>query len=104
MGMVAAGGSDGEVRRAGFEPISRPVQRGRVYVLFALDPYDIEVRLAVDAGSGRVLRVTGIPRYGGGGEYVDRPHLRSPAPPPTPRPNTNTRTARDNTPTSVCNA
>src|SRR6516225_7403377 len=57
------------VRRAGFEPISRPIQRGRIYVLFAVDPYDVDVKLTVDAGSGRVLGVTDTvgPRYGGAG-------------------------------------
>lgn len=44
-----------EVRRAGFEPISHPVQRGRVYVLFARDRDDVEVELTVHAGNGRVL-------------------------------------------------
>jgi hypothetical protein len=74
------------VRRAGFEPVSRPVQRGRVYVLFALDPYDMDVRLTVDAGSGRVLWATGIigARYGGAGYYTYRPlsrYERRPIPP-----------------------
>src|SRR6266849_4623549 len=56
-----------DVQRARFEPISRPVQRGRVYVLFALDPNARDVKLTIDAGSGRVLWVTGIvgTRYGG---------------------------------------
>jgi len=84
LGMLAPAEIEAEVRRAGFEPISRPVQRGRVYVLFALDPYDIDVRLAVDAGSGRVLRVTGIPRYGGAGYYGDRPLSRYERPPIPP--------------------
>src|SRR5262249_33766025 len=63
-----------EAQQAGFEPISRPVQRGRVYVLFAVDPYDMDVKLTVDAGSGRVLWVTGIigPRYGGAKYYSYR--------------------------------
>jgi hypothetical protein len=83
-GVLAPAEIEAEVRRAGFEPISRPVQRGRVYVLLALDPYDIDVRLTVDTGSGRVLRVTGVPRYGGAGYYGDRPLSRYERPPIPP--------------------
>jgi len=43
------------VRSAGFDPVSRPVHRGRLYVLFAIDRYDVDVRVTVDAHSGRVL-------------------------------------------------
>jgi hypothetical protein len=84
LGMLAPAEIEAEVRRAGFEPISRPLQRGRVYVLFALDPYDMDVRLTVDAGSGHVLRVAGIPRYGGAGYYGDRPLSRYERPPIPP--------------------
>jgi hypothetical protein len=75
-----------EVRRAGFDPIGRPVQRGRVYVLFARDPYDTDVKLMVDAGSGRVLWVTGVigARYGGAGYYTYRPLPRYERPPVPP--------------------
>jgi len=74
-----------EVRRAGFEPISRPVQRGRVYVLLAADPYDMDVKLTVDAGSGRVLWVTDAigARYGGA-DYSYRPSSRYERPPIPP--------------------
>lgn len=48
-----------DVRREGFYPVSRPVQRGRVYILFAVDQDDFDVQLTVDAVSGRVLRVAG---------------------------------------------
>jgi hypothetical protein len=75
-----------EVRRAGFEPMSRPVQRGRVYVLFALDPYDTDVKLSVDGASGRVLWVTGVigTRYGGAGYYRYHPLSRYERPPIPP--------------------
>src|SRR5262249_5232433 len=74
-----------EAQRAGFDPISGPVQRGRVYILFALDPNDRRVKLTVDAGSGRVLWVTGVTgtRYGGPG-YADQAWWRyehAPVPP-----------------------
>jgi hypothetical protein len=59
-----------EVRREGFYPVGRPVQRGRVYVLFAVDQDDFDVKLTVDAASGRVLWVTGaVARFGGPGQY-----------------------------------
>jgi hypothetical protein len=62
-----------EVRREGFYPVSRAVQRGRVYVLFAVDQDDFDVKLTVDAASGRVLWVTGaVARFGGPGHYGHR--------------------------------
>jgi hypothetical protein len=72
-----------EVRRAGFEPISRPVQRGSVYVLSALDRNDIDVRLTIDARSGRLLSVADISstRYGG---YYGYPAWLRQARPPLP--------------------
>ena len=62
-----------EVRREGFYPISRPVQRGRVYVLFAVDQDDIDVKLTVDAASGEVLWIAGVAaHFGGPGYYGHR--------------------------------
>jgi hypothetical protein len=85
-GALAPPEIEAEVRRAGFEPMSRPLQRGRVYVLFALDPYDMDVKLTVDAGSGRVLWVAGVSgaRYGGAGYFSHRPWSRYERPPPPP--------------------
>jgi hypothetical protein len=79
-----------EVRREGFYPVGRAVQRGRVYVLFAVDQDDMDVKLTVDAASGRVLGVTGaVVRFGGPEHYGYRSiwRERPPAPPvdvPTP--------------------
>jgi hypothetical protein len=86
LGMLAPPEIEAAVRRAGFEPISRPLQRGRVYVLFALDPYDMDVKLTVDAGSGRVLWVTGVigTRFGGIGYYSNHPWSRYERPPMPP--------------------
>jgi hypothetical protein len=56
------------VRSAGFDPVSRPLHRGRVYVVFAIDRDDADVRLTVDARSGRVLSVTRL-----AGEVFDEP-------------------------------
>jgi len=95
-GVLAASEIEAEVRRAGFEPISRPVQRGRVYVLFALDPYDIDVRLTVDAGSGRVLWVAGIPRDSGARDYGDRQLSRYERPPIPPGDIPNTWPGKNN--------
>lgn len=53
------------IRSMGFNPQSRPVLRGRVYVIHASDEQGILVRVAVDANSGRVLRV--IERTAGAG-------------------------------------
>ena len=85
-GLLAPPEIEAEVRRAGFEPMSRPLQRGRVYVLFALDPYDMDVKLTVDAGSGRVLWVAGVSgaRYGGAGYFSHRPWSRFERPPTPP--------------------
>src|SRR6266853_676879 len=85
-GALAPPEIEAEVRRAGFEPMSRPLQRGRVYVLFALDPYDMDVKLTVDAGSGRVLWVAGVSgtRYGGAGYFSHRPWSRYERPPAPP--------------------
>ena len=46
------------IRSMGFDPISRPVLRGPVYVVQALDDEGISVRVLVDAQRGNVVRVT----------------------------------------------
>ena len=78
-----------ELRRAGFEPISRPAQRGPVYVLFALDDSDMDVRLTVDARSGRVLWAGDVrgARYGGYYGYPAFPRYGRPPVPPVGIPN-----------------
>jgi hypothetical protein len=53
------------IRSMGFNPQSRPVLRGRVYVIHAIDNHGIPLRVAVDARSGRVVRV--IERVAGAG-------------------------------------
>jgi hypothetical protein len=50
------------IRSMGFDPVSRPVLRGPVYVVQALDDVSIPVRVIVDARSGNVVRVTESPR------------------------------------------
>jgi hypothetical protein len=72
-----------EVRREGFYPVGRPVQRGRVYVLFAIDQDDFDVQLTVDAASGRVLRAAGAAAHvGGPGHYGYRSIWRERLPVP----------------------
>jgi hypothetical protein len=56
------------VNSAGFDPLTRPVRRGGVYVLVAADRYDMDVRVAVDAFSGRVVSATRL-----AGEFYDGP-------------------------------
>jgi len=75
------------VRSAGFDPRSRPLQRGGVYFVFAVDRHYMDVRVTVDANSGRVLsstRLAGV-RYGGPGydgyEMLSRVYERPPTPP-----------------------
>ena len=77
-----------EVRRAGFEPISRPVQRGPVYVVSALNG-SIDVWLTVDAHTGRLLWVADISRtrYGGYYGYPAWPTRARPLMPPADIPN-----------------
>jgi hypothetical protein len=75
------------VRSAGFDPLSRPVQRGGVYILFAVDRRYMDVRVTVDAASGRVLSATRLAgtRYGGpgyeGNEELSPVYGRAPLPP-----------------------
>jgi hypothetical protein len=73
-----------EVRQEGFYPVGRPVQRGRVYVLYAVDQDDIDVMLTVDAASGRLIRITGAAvHFGGPGSFgwrsLWREHSSAPA-------------------------
>jgi hypothetical protein len=79
-----------EVRREGFYPIGRPIQRGRVYALFAVDQDDMYVKLTVNAATGEVLWIARVmARVGGPGYYGHRsiwrarrqplPHLEMPS-------------------------
>jgi len=72
------------VRASGFRPLGPPARRGPVYLLRAIDPDGDEVRLAVDANSGRVLSVAAVddlpPRYGAPAGYETLPR-DEPAPP-----------------------
>jgi hypothetical protein len=55
------------LRSAGFEPLARPVRGAGVFFVRALDPYDDDVRLTVDARSGRIMAVRSMsvaPVYG----------------------------------------
>jgi len=53
------------VRSRGFDPVSRPVRNGRTFTLRALDRYELELNLVVDARTGRVLSANeaAVPRY-----------------------------------------
>jgi hypothetical protein len=53
------------VRSSGFDPVSRPLRSGQTFTLRALDRYDLELNLVVDARTGRVLSANEVaaPRY-----------------------------------------
>jgi hypothetical protein len=59
------------VRAAGYNPVSRPVQHGAVYHLFATDRYLFDVRLTVDARTGRVLGATRLAGASHGGPVYE---------------------------------
>jgi hypothetical protein len=76
------------VRAAGLEPLSRPVLRGTVYYMRAVNRARAEMRVAIDARSGRVLSATRV-----GSEPPALPVDGEPAPAPAPRyePHTSSR-------------
>jgi hypothetical protein len=64
------------VRAAGLSPLSRPALRGAVYYLRAMSRSNVEMRVAVDARSGRVLsatRVSDTQRAAAGSPVPDAP-------------------------------
>jgi hypothetical protein len=82
-------------RSVGLEPISRPVLRGRVYVVHSIDDQGFPVRAIVDARSGTLLRVVASRPYArgpyggwraarGGPGMPDDPELAPPEPIPGP--------------------
>lgn len=52
------------VRSGGFDPVGRPVRRGSRYEVAAVDPYELDVRLTVDAQTGDILAVRHDPEIG----------------------------------------
>jgi hypothetical protein len=52
------------IRSGGFSPVGRPVRRGSRYEVAAVDPYELDVRLAVDAQTGEILAVRHDPEIG----------------------------------------
>ncbi len=61
-GVPAAAGLAGHeilsrVRSGGFDPVGQPVRRGPRYEVAAVDPYELDVRLVVDAQTGDILAV-----------------------------------------------
>ncbi|MBV9969340.1 MAG: hypothetical protein JO228_05100 [Xanthobacteraceae bacterium] len=66
------------VRAAGFAPLSRPALRGAVYYLRAMGRGNVEMRVAVDARSGRVLSATRV-------SDTQRAAAQSPVPDAPPR-------------------
>jgi hypothetical protein len=66
------------VRAAGFAPLSRPALRGAVYYLRATSRGNVEMRVAVDARTGRVLSATRV-------SDTQRAVAQSPVPDAPPR-------------------
>jgi hypothetical protein len=66
------------VRAAGFAPLSRPALRGAVYYLRAMSRGNVEMRVAVDARTGRVLSATKV-------SETQRAAAQSPVPEAPPR-------------------
>jgi hypothetical protein len=52
------------IRSGGFDPVGRPVRRGSRYEVAAVDPYQLDVRLTVDAQTGEILAVRHDPEIG----------------------------------------
>jgi hypothetical protein len=80
------------VRAAGLEPLSRPVLRGAVYYLRAVNRARAEMRVAIDARSGRVLSATRVayeppapPAAGEPGLAQAQAPVPAPASAPAPR-------------------
>lgn len=48
------------IRSTGLDPLGRPARRGANYVLHAIDEVDREVRVVVQARSGRIVSVTPV--------------------------------------------
>jgi hypothetical protein len=66
------------VRASGFTPLSRPALRGAVYYLRAMNRGNVEMRVAVDARTGRVLSATRV-------SDTQRAVAQSPVPDTPPR-------------------
>jgi len=45
-----------ELERRNFHRISEPVQHGRIYLVYAVDPNGQDVELSIDAYDGRIVR------------------------------------------------
>jgi hypothetical protein len=65
------------VPAVGLKPLSRPMLRGAVYYVRAVNPARTEMRVAIDARSGRVLSATRV---------AHKPPARASEPGPAPQP------------------
>jgi hypothetical protein len=63
------------VRAAGLKPLGRPVLRGTIYYVRAVNPANAEARVAIDARSGRILSATRV---------THEPPMRPASGPPVP--------------------
>lgn len=49
------------LRTMGLDPVTDPVRRGDLYVLHALDPHGVEMRVVADADFGEILSIVPAP-------------------------------------------
>ncbi len=49
------------LRTMGLNPVTNPVRRGDLYVLHALDPYGVEMRVVADVNFGEILSIVPAP-------------------------------------------
>jgi hypothetical protein len=64
------------LRDMGLDPVMEPLRRGPYYVLHALDPYGVEVRIVADAELGDIVSLVPVePIYGYAPFYVRAPRI-----------------------------
>jgi hypothetical protein len=88
-GSLAAQEILSRIRSGGFDPVGQPVRRGPRYEVAAVDPYELDVRLIVDAQTGQILAVRHDPELEyeppvAGRSYAQWPFRRSRESRPTP--------------------
>ncbi|HEX5508403.1 MAG TPA: hypothetical protein VFX37_07850 [Pseudolabrys sp.] len=49
------------IRTMGLDPVTEPVRRGDLYVLHALDPHGVEMRVVADVDFGEILSIVPAP-------------------------------------------
>ena len=63
------------VRQMGLAPNAQPVRRGPYYIVHAIDPRGVELRVVADAQFGDILSVTPAQPYSFAPNYVRGPRI-----------------------------